>query len=268
MGSSPVDDLFAIDAAPDDTWHCDVCDKTIRVTEGNNNVEQHKAGKPHLKALRKAQILSCVQAESGSGIASSTLGKRPAERDPRLDELAGVTAKGKKRTREETDTSVLGVDLKCRDKSTNAKSVLNELVQQKGWRLSYAHERRGEDAEPDFQATLTIEQPKEPDAPKRTFCGEWLKTKKTADVSAAVAALQSLQGAGETTDLGKQDGPERLPPSRLRWILCQPQSGDMVLRLWGEHIRNFRACHSLDPSDPRALSCAARMLTGCFAIAS
>ena len=72
----------------------------------------------------------------------ATLGKRPAERDPRLDELAGVTAKGKKRTREETDTSVLGVDLKCRDKSTNAKSVLNELVQQKGWRLSYAHERR------------------------------------------------------------------------------------------------------------------------------
>ena len=244
--SEPLGDLFAIDAAPDDTWHCDVCNKTIRVREGNNNIAQHKAGKPHQKALRRAQILGGEASGESGGGGGSVLGKRAAEGDPRVDQLRGMTAKGQKRSREETDTSLLGADLKCRDASTNAKSILNELVQQKGWRLSYAHERRGDGSEPEFQSTLTLEQPRAPDAPKRSFAGEWLKTKKLAEVSAAVAALQSLQGAGETADLGA-DGPQKLPPSRLRWILCQPQSGDQVLRLWAEHVRQFRASLSLSP---------------------
>ena len=108
------EDLFTIDATPVATWTCDVCNVTISIRDGDSHaIETHQKGKPHQKKLRKAAVLA--------------------------GEIEDPT-KRVKRSSEETDTSVLGDKLKCRDASTNAKSVLNEVVQRKGWQVSFVHQ--------------------------------------------------------------------------------------------------------------------------------
>jgi hypothetical protein len=136
---SAAGDLFVIDAAPERVWCCAVCDVTIKLREGDgldpeesHAVKLHMAGKPHQKKLRK----KAAEEAAAAGILTPGLVQTPEGLVP------PPTKRGTKRAADETDTSLFGKQLKCKDASTNAKSVLNELVQQKGWKLSYVHHER------------------------------------------------------------------------------------------------------------------------------
>ena len=102
---------------PKKTWTCDICKITITI-RGNGYAEQaHINGKNHQKRLRWC------------GLA------------PPLEKKRGRS--------DEPEPAAFGVDpsIRTADSSTNYKSVLNELCQQRRWRVEYEFASHGLDHE-------------------------------------------------------------------------------------------------------------------------
>ena len=236
-----ADDPFTVDAAPDPTWTCDVCNVTIKARD-QLAIDVHKAGKKHQKAVRKAaaeaglpppppppppQILQPDADPTGPWVpVSMASAKRKAD-----DLLVGAEQQPQKgfnlgkAPRLEADKNA---KLRTGDASTNAKSVLNEMCQMLGWSLSYTHHesqitQEGMSASREgFLSEITID--KEPRRSKNnnsaggsssgssssrvTYSGAWCPNKKAADASAAQIALTALESSQATGEFAaKEKGP-------------------------------------------------------------
>lgn len=112
-----VDEAAA--SAPTMTWTCDVCNCTINVKGDGRAEENHINGRPHQKKLAKL------------GLAA------PPEKRKRSSESDVVDAIGR-----------------TADASSNSKSVLNEMCQQRKWVLKYEFQRLGKDHEPEASHRL------------------------------------------------------------------------------------------------------------------
>ena len=183
-----------------------------------------RTGKNHIKKLQ------ALAAEGDAKAAAELEANPPAPKASKKRKAAELDADGNPVEPKKAHT------LRTADASSQSKSVLNELVQQKGWRATYVHHRRGSEHEPEFQAVLTLERKQQPPEQHE---GNWTFSKKMAEMSAAAACLQALEENNAKEELtltsNKQSG--RVPASRLRFFMINAASGDELLMLVAQHLR-------------------------------
>jgi hypothetical protein len=180
-------------------WRCDICEVTI-TTRGDGRAEAcHLAGKPHLKKLRAL------------GLAPKAEPRQPAE---------------------QTSSASVDPSLRCADASTNSKSVLNELCQQRQWKLRYEVEsQQGPNHAPEYTIRVVIERTGQP---AEHFVGTGAPNKRIAEATAATEALRRLLHEGISYEPEKNTGKGgcgHASRGHLRWSLGCAQHPDDVFRV-------------------------------------
>ena len=196
---SPTEAEAATAAPVTSAWRCDICDVTI-TTRGDGRAEAcHLAGKPHLKKLRAL------------GLAPKAEPRQPTE---------------------QASSASVDPSLRCADASTNSKSVLNELCQQRQWKLRYeVASQQGPNHAPEYTFRVVIERSGQP---AEHFVGTSAPNKRLAEATAATEALRRLLHEGISYEPEKNTGKVgcgHASRGSIRWSLGCALHPDDVFRV-------------------------------------